>query len=142
VPRGAAPARAARRPEPRPEERLGLLEFLLACEDPVEMAERCLEWLGEHAGVREGHCLVVEAEQTRLVHLASRGGPRGALNGFAVDLEGREHPLAAGAVRGGTGRADQERTELPFGRTCPFLAVPLRGVEGEECPEGLLRFDR
>ena len=34
---------------PRPEEQLALLEFLLACEDPTEMAGRCLEWLAEHA---------------------------------------------------------------------------------------------
>ena len=57
------------------------------------MAGRCLEWLGEHAGVREGHCLVLDAERTRLVHLTGHGVMRVAVNGFGVDLEAQDHPL-------------------------------------------------
>ena len=42
---------------------------------PAEMANRCLEWLGAHGGMQEGHCLVVDTERTRLVHLVSHGAP-------------------------------------------------------------------
>jgi PAS domain S-box-containing protein len=129
--------RAARRSEPRPEQRLGLLEFLLACEDPTEMADRCLGWLGEHAGVREGRCLVLDAEQTRLVHLAGLGVPRVALDGFMVDLEARDHPLVRALSASQPVVLARETARLLFPGRAPFLALPLHGVE-EDRPTGLL----
>ena len=135
--RGAASARAARRSEPGPEARLGLLEFLLACEDPAEIADRCLEWLGEHAGVREGHCLVVDAERTRLVHLTGYGVPRVALDEFKVDLEARDHPLARALSASQPIVLASETARPLFPGRSPFLALPLHGVE-EALPTGLL----
>jgi signal transduction histidine kinase len=135
---GAASVRAARSSEPRPEGRLALLEFLLASEDPAELAARCLEWLGAHGGMREGHCLVVDTERTRLVHLVSHGAPRGAPDGFGVDLEARDHPLIR-ALTGSRPVVVKPGTDLPFPRRAPFLAVPLHGAGAvDDAVAGLL----
>jgi signal transduction histidine kinase len=130
--------RAARPSEPRPETRLALLEFLLATEDAAEMADRCLEWLGRHGGMQEGHCLVVDTERTRLVHLISHGARRGAPEGFVVDLEAHDHPLIR-ALSGSRPVVVTAGGDLPFPRRAPFLAVPLHGAAPrEEAPGGLL----
>ena len=137
--RGAASAQAARRPEPGPEERLGLLEFLLACEDAAEMVERCLEWLGEHAGVREGRCLVLDVDRTRLIHLAAQGAPRETVNGFALDLEAREHPLVRVLSASRPVVLSRETTGPLFSGRPPVLAMPLHGAQAQaETPAGLL----
>jgi PAS domain S-box-containing protein len=138
VTRGAASARPARRPEPGPEERLGLLEFLLACEDAAEMLERCLEWLGEHAGVREGRCLVLDVDRTRLIHLAARGAPREAVNGFTLDLEAREHPLVRVLSASRPVVLSRETTGPLFSGRPPVLAMPLHGAQAEAETPGLL----
>ena len=131
--------RAARGSGPRPEERLTLLEFLLSGEDPAELADRCLAWLSEHAGAREGHCLVIDSERTHLIHLTGRGPSRGAPGGIAVDLESRDHPLvrALGSVQPVV--VTDHVAELGSSRRAPFLAVPLHGVEIEhDASAGLL----
>jgi signal transduction histidine kinase len=124
---GAASVRAARSAEPRPEGRLALLEFLLASEDPAELAGRCFEWLAAHGGMREGHCLVVDTERTRLVHLVGHGAPRGTPDRFGVDLDARDHPLIR-ALNGSRPVVVRAGADLPFPRRAPFLAVPLRGA--------------
>jgi hypothetical protein len=92
VTRGAASVRAARRAEPRPEEQLALLEFLLACEDPAR-------W---RAGVSSGSpstpaCGKATAwprhRANRLVHVAAFGVQPVTVNGFGIDLEAHDHPL-------------------------------------------------
>jgi signal transduction histidine kinase len=139
VTHGAASVRAARRAEPRLEERLGLLEFLLACENQAEMAGRCLEWLGQHAGVREGHCLALDAERTRLVHLAGNRDRGGAVNGFSVDLEARDHPLVRTLSAPRPAVLPRDAAGSLFSVRAPFLAVPLHGVEAQDdAPGGLL----
>jgi signal transduction histidine kinase len=138
VTRGAASVRAARRAEPRPEERLALLEFLLACEDPAEMAGQCLEWLSEHAGVREGHCLVLDTERTRLVHLAAHGVTRAAISGFGIDLEAQDHPLIQALSASHPVVLAGETAGHLFPRRAPFLALPLHSVEVPDDPGGLL----
>ena len=98
---GRAAARGAARPP----------EFLLACEDPAEMADRSLEWLAEHAGVREGHCLVLDPDRDRLVRVAGHGVERVAVNGFGSTWRttitrwsrrciGRRGPWSSPGVRG------------------------------------------
>jgi PAS domain S-box-containing protein len=139
VSRGAASVRAARRSEPRSDDRLGLLEFLLACEDPVEMAGRCLEWLSEHAGVREGHCLALDPDRTRLVHLTGFGGPRAALNGFAVDLEARDNAMVRALSASRAVVLSGETIGRLFPRRGATLALPLHGAAvQEDAPGGLL----
>jgi PAS domain S-box-containing protein len=114
------------------------LQFLLACEDPSEIAERCLEWLGQHAGVREGHCLLVDAERTRLVHLRSHGAPQDALDGLPVELEARDHPLVRALYAPRCLVLTKQATELPRPGRAPALALPLHGLEGTEARLGLL----
>jgi PAS domain S-box-containing protein len=138
VSRSAAAARAARPGEPAPETRLAFLEFLLACEDPAEMAERSLEWLAEHAGAREGHCLALSADGTRLVHLAAHGR-RAGVNGFEVDVERREHPLIAALTAPQPTLLPAKVTEPLFEGQAPVLALPLHGAEiSGSAPGGLL----
>src|SRR5262247_3443337 len=75
--------------------RLAFAEFLLACDDPAECAQRALEWLGEHADLRHGLCAAVDPEQGRLSGLAGRGLAPSEVSGFGLDLEDRDHPLVA-----------------------------------------------
>jgi signal transduction histidine kinase len=131
--------RAARRAEPRPEERLALLEFLFACEDPAEMAGRCLQWLGEHAGVREGQCLVLDAERTRLVHLTAYGVQGLTVNGFGIDLEAQDHPLIRALSASQPVVLAWQTAGHLFSRRTPFLALPLHGSQSQDnAPGGLL----
>jgi signal transduction histidine kinase len=102
------------------------------------MADRCLEWLGAHGGMQEGHCLVVDTERSRLVHLASYGAPRGAPDGFVVDLEARHHPLIR-VLAGSRPVTLKAGADLPFPRRTPLLAVPLNGTAPrDDVPAGLL----
>ncbi len=102
------------------------------------MASRSLEWLGAHGGMQEGHCLVVDTERTRLVHLVSHGTPLGAPDGFVVDLEARDHPLIR-ALSGSRPVVLKVGADLPLQRRAPLLAVPLHGAAPREnAPAGLL----
>src|SRR5262245_13899018 len=136
--RSAASVRAARPSKPSSAERLGLLEFLLACEDPSEIAERCLEWLAQHAGLQEGHCLIVDAERARLVHLRSHGAPRDVLDGFPVELEARDHALVRALYAPRPLVVTKEATGLLHPGPAPALALPLHGFEDTDARLGLL----
>jgi signal transduction histidine kinase len=139
VSRGAASGRAARRAEPASEERLGLLEFLLACDDPTEMVGRCLEWIGEHAGVREAHCLILNSERTRLVHATGPGAGRGSSNGFTIDLETPDHPLAKALSAVQPVILPRAVARHLFSGKASILALPLHGAEpAGDSPGGLL----
>ena len=104
------------------------------------MAARCLKWLAEHAGLREGHCLALDVERNRLVHVAGFGVQPVTVNGFGIDLEAHDHhPL----VRALTGPRPvvlaPETAGRLFSRRAPFLALPLHGVDlQEQAPGGLL----
>ena len=103
------------------------------------MVGRCLEWFRKHAGVREGHCLVLDANRTRLVHVAARGGLHEAVNGFTVDLEAREHPLVRVLSASQPVVLSRETTGPLFSGRAPVLAMPLHGIEAQEnAPGGLL----
>src|SRR3989442_13810076 len=75
------------------EERLQLLEFLLATNDVKECAERAVEWLTAHAGVRHALCAAVDAGNTNLTGLAGHGLGRFNPAEFRIELEQRGHPL-------------------------------------------------
>ena len=54
--------------------RLGLVEVLLVSDDAVDCARRCLEWLGRHAHLRAGLCLLAtQDDAARLTAVASHG---------------------------------------------------------------------
>ena len=131
--------RAARDGEPLSEQRLGFLEFLIACDDPAEMAARSLEWLTEHGGVREGHCLLLSADRTQLIHLAGRGIRRASMDGFAVDLAAHGHPLVKALSASQPMVLPRATTRLLFSGHAPMLALPLQGTEAHgDTPGGLL----
>jgi PAS domain S-box-containing protein len=103
------------------------------------MAGRCLEWLADHAGVREGHCLALDTERNRLVHVAAFGVQPVTVNGFGIDLEAHDHPLvqALGVTRPVV--MAPETTGRLFSRRAPVLALPLHGADLQEpVPGGLL----
>ena len=103
------------------------------------MVEACLEWLREHAGVREGRCLVLDADRTRLIHLATQGALHEAVNGFTLDLEAREHPLVRVLSASRPVVLSRETTGPLFSGRPPVLAMPLHGAQAQaETPAGLL----
>src|SRR5688572_8908458 len=136
LPAGAARASAGVSAEVR----LGLTEFLLACEDTGECAQRTLEWLAEYAGVEAGVVLAVNVENARLAMVAHHGA---ALRDdeYSVDLDDRAQPLVAAAfgdqpVPFEPGRARSLGT--PLGPRA-FVAVPMLAARGrEKIPAGLL----
>ena len=71
--RVAVVPQSRRVPAASSEERLQLLEFLLATNDVTECAERAVEWLAAHAGVRHALCAAVDPSNTYLVGLAGHG---------------------------------------------------------------------
>jgi signal transduction histidine kinase/PAS domain-containing protein len=136
VTRGAA-LRAARRADPRVEDRVRLLEFLLASEDSVALAQRSLEWLGDVAGVREGHCLALDADQTHLTYLAGYRVPR--IDSFTVDLDAHGDPLIRVLSASAPVVLPDERTAALFDKVAPTLGVPLHGAEAHgDSPVGVL----
>jgi signal transduction histidine kinase len=125
--------------------RLGLVEVLLVSDDAVDCARRCLEWLGRHAHLRAGLCLLAtQDDAARLAAVASHGLRPADLNGFGLDLEERDHPLvsvafglrpAAFAASDLTG---DRRLVTPLGPVS-YQVFPLHGLDAtEEPPVGLL----
>jgi signal transduction histidine kinase len=104
------------------------------------MAGRCLEWLAEHAGLREGHCLALDAERNRLVHVAGFGVQPVTVNGFGIDLEAHDHhPLVQALTMARPVVLAPETAGRLFSRRAPFLALPLHGADPREpAPGGLL----
>src|SRR5712691_5606436 len=77
-----------------PEEKLHLLEFLLASDDPGECGQRAAEWLAAHAGARFVVCAMIDAAGTLLIEIARHGLPRRG-GGISVDLDQRDHRLVS-----------------------------------------------
>ena len=104
------------------------------------MAGRCLEWLAEHSGLREGHCLALDAERNRLVHVAGFGVQPVIVNGFGIDLEAHDHhPLVKALTVPRPVVLAPETAGRLFSRRAPFLALPLHGADPQEgAPGGLL----
>jgi PAS domain S-box-containing protein len=114
------------------EDKLHLLEFLLASDDPAECAQRAVEWLAAHAGARFVLCAMVDAAGTRLTDVARHGLPRRA-GGFSVDLDQRDHPLVSVLWRTQpvvvADNGGEVAAGLPRGS---MLAVPLHGLTVDE----------
>jgi PAS domain S-box-containing protein len=104
------------------------------------MAGRCLEWLAEHAGLREGHCLALDPDRNRLVHVAGFGVQPVTVNGFGIDLEAHDHhPLVQALTVSRPVVLAPETAGRLFSQRAPFLALPLHGADPhEQAPGGLL----
>jgi PAS domain S-box-containing protein len=124
-----------RTPAASSEERLQLLEFLLATNDVSECAERAVEWLVSHAGVRHALCAAVDVAHTNLVGLAGHGLHPASPRDFRLEIEQRSHPLVAALTR------LQPAVIPPNGYSnaigipqVPYVAVPLHSPVVEEEP--------
>jgi hypothetical protein len=79
--------RARRRPgPPSADAKLELVESLLRSEEVETGAARALAWLGEHMGVSQALCLVVDEDLRRLVGLVGLGLPPAQVRQFSVGL--------------------------------------------------------
>jgi PAS domain S-box-containing protein len=115
-----------------PEARLGLVELLLFEQDPRSCAELALGWLAHRFGAERSLLLVADADENQLRGLAGWNVDTREVEGIAVDLSERTHPLAVAldsreAVVFGA-PADRERhppPPTPLG-TVAFLAIPVR----------------
>ncbi len=142
---GTSRVQVARRraPDSLMDAKLGLLEFLIAWDDPREVVGRSLEWLVEFGGVERAACFSSDLENNRLVMMGALGfALEEAGLGLTVDLDERDHPLVMAA-----GRREPTRLVGPFrdprlaaliGRGS-FSGVPMNGRLGrEEWTAGLL----
>jgi signal transduction histidine kinase len=118
------------RTAPLIEEKLHLLEMLLASEDAEQCARHAVQWLREHVHVRRALCALAGEADGRLVALAAAGFARGNLSGFALDLERADEPLVAALARSQPSVLELEsRHGLPRGT---YLALPLYGVSVDD----------
>jgi PAS domain S-box-containing protein len=120
--------------------RLALAEFLLGCDDRSECAQWALDWLAAHTGMRQGVCLMPDADAARLVAVAGYGVSAGRLEKFSIALEQRDHPYVA-ALTSGQPREltlnGHERSSLLPSRA-PTLILPVGGLEPASDAAGLL----
>jgi signal transduction histidine kinase len=123
--------------------KLGLVEFLIAWDDPREVVGRSLEWLVEFGCVERAACFAVDLESNRLVLQGALGFALEESGlGLGVGLDERDHPLVSAA-----GRREAVELEGPFRdpRLSAFLGggafqgIPMNGRLGrEEWNAGLL----
>jgi len=124
--------------------RLALVEFLLGCDDSTECAQRALDWLGSHTGVRQSLCLAPDADEMRLVAVAGCGLPSARISRFSVDLYQRDHPLVEALTSGEPREVSVNGyggggSGLPFAGRTAVLAIPLPSDRSEsEDRRGLL----
>ena len=138
--RVAVVPQSRRVPAASSEERLQLLEFLLATNDIAECAERSVEWLATHAGVRHALCAAVDANNTYLIGLAGHGLEPFSATDFKLELDQRSHPIVTALSRLQPAvlplNGHSESAGIP---QLPYLAVPLHGPVVDEEPRlGLL----
>jgi PAS domain S-box-containing protein len=117
------------------EERLHLLEFLLATNDVTECAERAVEWLAAHAGVRHALCAAVDPGNVHLVGLAGHALGRFQASEFRLELDQRGHPLINVLTRLQPTVIPQNGYSEALGiPQVPYLAVPLHSPVVDEEP--------
>jgi PAS domain S-box-containing protein len=120
------------------EAKLALVEFLVSSVDASVCAQRGLEWLESHAGVRKALLATAAGEPDRLWGIAALGISPARTGEFVLDLADRRDPLVAAAWSGqpkhfGRGRRQPENPLEGAG----FYAVPLQ-PEASLPPVGIL----
>ena len=117
------------------EERLQLLEFFLATNDIVECAERAVEWLVAHAGVRHVLCAAVDTGNANLVGLAGYGLGHFRPDDLRIELDQRGHPLISVLTRLQPAVVPQNGYADAVGiPQVPYLAIPLHSPVVDEEP--------
>jgi PAS domain S-box-containing protein len=135
VARVAVVPQTRRVPAASSDERLQLLEFLLATNDVMECAERAVEWLATHAGIRHALCAAVDAGHQHLTGLAGHGLGRFDPGAFRLELEQRDHPLISVLTRLQPSVVPQNGYTDSIGiPQVPYLAVPLHSPVVDEEP--------
>jgi signal transduction histidine kinase len=127
------PVRKARVAAPTShEDKLHLLEFFLASDDPAECAQRAAEWLAAQAGASLVLCAMVDASGARLAEIARHGMPRRGA-GISVDLDQRDHRLVSVLWRTQPVVLSENGGDDGLGLSHePLLAVPLHGLTVDE----------
>lgn len=122
-----------------PVAKIALVEFLLRSDDVSESAQQGLEWLREHAGVRQALCAVTAGDAHHLWGVAGIGISPARTGAFVVDLGRRRDPLAMVALGGqpATFAPGSARPETPLDGGTPFHALPMR-PEAQAASVGLL----
>jgi PAS domain S-box-containing protein len=118
------------------EEKLHLLEMLLASEDAGECARHAVTWLREHLGARCALCAIADDSSGQLVELATAGLGRRDRSGFTLDLEGADEPLVSALTRSQPSAVELEsRHGLPRGT---YLALRLHGLSVDDLAQRAL----
>ncbi len=121
--------------------RLALVEFLNACADRGEAAERTLEWLADRGVARRSICLAADVDAGRLVGVAGLAVPF-RVESVSVDLDEGDDPLVAAfkseqpsvVLPPDVWRRRHSKSPLGDGRV---VALPLQPAAGG-WPVGLL----
>jgi len=123
------------------EARLAIAEFLLGCEELVELVERSLAWIRENSGVSAANCLLLESRSNRLATTAAFGLSERE-QALALEIDDRSHPLTSVLFNRRPRVFDSDgRPGAYFARFSRFAAVPLYGVHmQEDVPAGLVLF--
>jgi PAS domain S-box-containing protein len=113
------------------EAKLAMAEFLILSEDISECAQRALEWLAKHSGVRKALCLAVDPSQKELITLANLGLSEGEPGDISVELNDQQHPLVAAlsnsklvVLRGSF--SNPRAASPPYGPDA-FAVIPMGG---------------
>jgi signal transduction histidine kinase len=118
--------------------RLALAEQLIASDDPVDCAQRSVDWLAQHAGAKAAICALLDPDTEELRALAGCGVTQGQLKRLAVHRGEEAHPFAFALSRSAPVVFENGRARAaPFGPG-PFIAVPLPIAERPEARVGIL----
>jgi signal transduction histidine kinase len=127
---------AAFSPASDAESRVGLLEFLLGSADMQASARRALDWLAEHAKLRQGLVAMVEPASHHLITVAEHGVSPAQTADFSVNLSDDDHPFLA--VLEHTDPVYFPATTFRCPVEPPFHALTLRIGDQGPAPEGFV----
>jgi PAS domain S-box-containing protein len=133
-------APAAQPPGVELDAKLILLELLLASADLEASARHGLDWLADHAGVRQGLVVVVEPANLELLVIAERGLKPSATVDFAIRRTDLDHPLIRAMGRTTPTYLDSSAAFNSPMDGSGFHAVPLR-ADDDGITYGLVLID-
>ena len=119
------------------EARLDLVEFLLASGDLKASAQKSLEWLAAHAGVRQSLVLAVDHSSPDLLRLAEHGQSSEASADLVISRTDLAHPLVQAMERRPSSYFPRPSAAGSPLADSAFHALPLRAADHLP-PQGLL----